>query len=77
MSSFKSNEMVECNKNYEDIFSKSMKKQKVITALYIQLFKLKESILENIRHKAPSPACAELKMSNNLYRCIACSFSGK
>ena len=77
MSHLKSNEMVEGTVEYKDIYSIRVKKQKVITVFYIQLFKLKENILENISHMAPSPACAELKMSNNLHSCTACSFSGK
>ena len=52
---------------YEDIFSPNIEQQKVATALFNKLFKLREDIIEEIdSQKAPSFTSVQLKMSNNL-----------
>ena len=63
---------------YEDIFSKDVQKQKEVTALYMNLFRLRDSLLENENSQmAPSPTRVELRMSEYLLPCIDYSSFGK
>jgi hypothetical protein len=63
---------------YEDIFSKNVKKQKVITAFYMTLFKMKKDLIENqYSQRALSTSNMELRMSSDLHLCIDRLFTGK
>ena len=54
---------------YQDIFSSDITKQKEITTLYMELFKIRTMLL-NDSQVAPSSVAAELTMGNDLHLCI-------
>ena len=78
LSEFKTNEINKEDVNYEHIFSNDVQKQKVVTSLFISLFKIRNSMMENRNsQEAPSPTRVELNLSHNLQTCIVNSYSGK
>ena len=64
-----SNNITVNNVIYEDIFSSDVRKQKEITALYMELFNIRKMLLKNSQ-VAPSSAAVELTMGNDLHLCI-------
>ena len=75
---FKTDEISKGIVKYEDIFSKDVQKQKEVTALYLNLFRLRDSLLENENSQmAPSHTRVELRMSEYLLPCIDYSSFGK
>ena len=63
---------------YVDIFSQNVKKQKVISMIYLKLFKIRTKLEENKEsQRAPSTMSMALRMSSDLPLCIDLSFSGK
>ena len=63
---------------YADIFSKNIRKQKEVTALFNSLFETRETILENRKSQmAGSPNSLELRISDNVPPCIVQLSSGK
>ena len=62
---------------YENIFSTNINKQKEVTQLYMDLFKIRDTLLEDNSQQDPSPTDVELLMSNNLLDCTVYSSSGK
>ena len=78
MSNLQTDELTEGQYKYDDIFSMNVKKQKVITSMFVKLFKLREKIQENTNSQpAPSSTAMELRMSDNLHSCIVYSSLGK
>ena len=75
----KSDEITKEKVKYEDIFSSDVQKQKVITVLYQELFKIRENLCENLNSQlAPSTTqSVELRTSDDLLQCIDNLFSGK
>ena len=77
LNKLRTTEVTEGGLEYEDIFSKNVKKQKVITALYITLFKIRKDLLENQHsQRALSTTNMELRMSSDFHLCIDRLFSG-
>ena len=75
---FKGEDLTDGAAEYEDIFSQNVKKQKVITMIYLKLFKIRTKLVENDEsQRAPSTMSMELRMSSDLPLCIDLSFSGK
>ena len=62
---------------YENIFSTNINKQKEVTQLYMDLFKIRDTLLEDNSQQDPSPTDVELLMSNNLLDCTVYSSPGK
>ena len=78
MSNLETDELTQGQYKYDDIFSMDVKKQKVITSMFVKLFKLRENLQENTSSQpAPSSTAMELRMSDNLHNCIAYSSLGK
>ena len=75
----KSDEITKEKVKYEDIFSSDVQKQKVITVLYQELFKIRENLSENLNSQlAPSTTqSVELRTSDDLLQCIDNLFYGK
>ena len=64
--------------SYDDIFSEEILKQKVVTSLFSNLFKTRESLLEKINSQsAPSNTEVMLEMSDPLHPSIVNSSFGK
>ena len=61
---------------YEDLFSSDICKQKEITAIYMELFQIR-NMLPNNSQVAPSSAAVELTMGNGLHLCIDNQLPGK
>ena len=75
---FKSEQLMVNKVNYENIFSADVNKQKEIAALYLELFKLRNTLIDEIRSQpAPSTTDAVLIASDNLQISIVHSLSGK
>ena len=75
---FKEEELTEGAAKYEDIFSQNVRKQKVITMIYLKLFEIRSKLMENNESlRAPSSLSMELRMTSDLPLCIDLSFSGK
>ena len=53
---------------YEDIFSSDIQKQKVITVLYQELFKIRENLNSQLAPSTSQPV--ELRTSDDLLQCI-------
>ena len=49
---FKSAKVIDGNIRYEDIFSEDAKKQKQVTAIYKELFELRNNIIEKTTSQA-------------------------
>ena len=62
---------------YDNLFSDNLNKQKEVTKLFMELFKIRETLLEDNSQQDPSPTDVELLMNNNLLDCIVYSSSGK
>ena len=62
---------------YENLFSNNVNKQKEVTQLFMELFKIRETLLEDNSQQDPSPTDVELSMNNNLLDCTVYSSSGK
>ena len=62
---------------YENLFSDNLNKQKEVTKLFMELFKIRETLLEDNSQQDPSPTDVELLMYNNLLDCTVYSSSGK
>ena len=62
--------------DYEDIFSKDIRKQKEITTIFRELFEIRTK-LQNNSQAAPSSSSMELTMGTDLQRCIDYSLFGK
>ena len=63
---------------YEDIFSQNLQKQKAITALFLNLFKIKDDIMKRKNsQEAPSNTHVMLDMSDYLLPCTVLSYFGK
>ena len=62
--------------DYQDLFSQDVRKQKEITTLYLELFKIRTTLLNNSQ-VAPSSTTMELTMGKDLQYCIDYSFTGK
>ena len=63
---------------YGNIFTNDVNKQKEITSVYIELFEIRRALQEDLNSQpAPSPADAELMISDNLLDCIVHLSSGK
>ena len=75
---FKGEEITDGEVKYEDIFSQNLKKQKVITMMFLKLFEIRTKLEENEEcQRAPSTMSMALRMSSDLPLCIDLSFSGK
>ena len=61
---------------YEDIFLSDISKQKEITAIYMELFKIRNILLKDCQ-VAPSSAAVELTMGNDLQPCNDNPLPGK
>ena len=59
---------------YEDIFNHNVAKQKTITVMFKELFKIKENILQKVD---PSNTPVMLKLDDNLLSCTVHSSFGK
>ena len=77
MSNLETDELTEGQYKYDDIFSMNVKKQKVITSMFVKLLRLRENLQENNSQPAPSSTAMELRMSDNLHSCIVYSSLGK
>ena len=78
LNEYKTDEVASENVKYDDIFSDNVKKQKVATALFLNLFRIRTNILENPNsQEAPSNTNVLLKLSYNLQPCIVNLSSGK
>ena len=77
-SKFRSEHLLGESAEYENIFSEDVNKQKEITALYLELFKTR-STLHNELSSQPDPSTADvvLTSSDNLLNSIVHLFSGK
>ena len=77
-SKFRSEHLLREGAEYENIFSEDVNKQKEITALYLELFKTR-STLHNELSSQPDPSTADvvLTSSDNLLNSIVHLFSGK
>ena len=63
---------------YGNIFTNDVSKQKEITSVYIELFEIRRRLQKNLNSQlAPSPADAELMISENLLEGIVHLSSGK
>ena len=51
---------------YKNLFSNNVNKQKEVTQLFMELFKIRETLLEDNSQQDPSPTDVELSMNNNL-----------
>ena len=58
---------------YENLFSNNVNKQKEVTQLFMELFKIRETLLEDNSQQDPSPTDVELSMNNNLLDCTVYS----
>ena len=58
-------DQVEC----ENLFSNNINKQKEVKQLFMELFKIRETLLEDKSQQDPSPTDVELSMNNNLLDC--------
>ena len=75
---FKSEQLMVNKVNYENIFSADVNKQKEIAALYLEVFKLRNTLINEIRSQpAPSTTDAVLIASDSLQISIVHSLSGK
>ena len=72
----KSDKVTRNRVEYNDIFSEDINKQKEITALFIELFKIRTTLLKNSQ-LAPSSTAVELTLSKDLHNCIDYSMCGK
>ena len=71
LDAYKSEEITRRDIRYDDIFSDEISKQKVITALFNNLFKIRENITEEINSQsAPSNTDVMLEMSDPLLSSI-------
>ena len=75
---FKSEQLMVNEVNYENIFSADVNKQKEIAALYLELFKFRNTLIDEVKsQQAPSTADAVLIASDNLQISIVHPLSGK
>ena len=78
LDAYKSEEITSGDISYDDIFSDKISKQKVITTLFKNLFKIRENIIEEINSQsAPSNTDVMLEMSDPLLPSIEISSFGK
>ena len=75
----KSDELIKEKVKYEHLFSSDIYKQKAITVLFKELFKIRKNLSENLNSQlAPSTTQpVELRTSDDLLHCIDNLFSGK
>ena len=71
----KSNEVTKEKIKYEDIFSSDIQKQKVITVLYQELFRIREHLNSQLAPSTTQPV--ELRTSDDLLQWIDNLFSRK
>ena len=72
----RSNNITISKVEYQDLFSQDVRKQKEITTLYLELFQIRTTLLNNSQ-VAPSSTTMELTMGKDVQYCIDYSLSGK
>ena len=72
----RSNNITISKVEYQDLFSQDVRKQKEITTLYLELFQIRTTLL-NDSQVAPSSTTMELTMGKDVQYCIDYSLSGK
>ena len=75
---YKSDDLAIRSATYDDIFSDDVLKQKEVTTLFLNLFNIRDKMIEAKENQDdPSSTRVELDVSDNLHHCIVYSSPGK